>query len=180
LQVLDYGITQVILETVSNKKLFDRYIELNGNCTTQVTYGQDGDHTVTIMRLIPIETDIENTPDDQLHYRMGLCYTYYSHWDKNIDIDDNDTQSVIDHIRNIIKQHRKPCEFTDFLLEFISHVPTSPPKGPEKKFKRTYNPTRRRKMQDINPMSIEPWESTRVTLLGDAVHAMNFFLGYGM
>ncbi|CAB5377379.1 unnamed protein product [Rhizophagus irregularis] len=43
----------------------------------------------------------------------------------------------------------------------------------------TYNPPRRRPVQDINPMSVEAWESTRVTLLGDAIHAMNPFLGYG-
>ncbi|CAB5362087.1 unnamed protein product [Rhizophagus irregularis] len=41
----------------------------------------------------------------------------------------------------------------------------------------TYNPPRRRPVQDINPMSVEAWESTRVTLLGDAVHPMNPFLG---
>ncbi|GES83534.1 hypothetical protein GLOIN_2v1608858 [Rhizophagus clarus] len=43
----------------------------------------------------------------------------------------------------------------------------------------TYNPLKRRPVQDINPMSVEAWESTRVTLLGDAIHAMNPFLGYG-
>src|SRR4051812_44322745 len=159
----------------------DRIVALNGNCIIQKSYGQDGDNTFSLMRIIPIEADItENTPEDQIHYRITVCYTYFTHRDKNINVDDNNPQSVIDHIRNVIKQHRKPCEFTDILLELISILPTSPPKEHEKAFFKTYNPTRRRPMQDINPMSIEPWEPTRVTLLGDAVHAMTFLLAFGM
>jgi 2-polyprenyl-6-methoxyphenol hydroxylase-like FAD-dependent oxidoreductase len=34
-------------------------------------------------------------------------------------------------------------------------------------------------MRDINPLSINPWESSRVTLLGDSAHAMNPILGLG-
>ncbi|RIA84219.1 hypothetical protein C1645_784571 [Glomus cerebriforme] len=183
LQIFDYGITQVLIDVTPNKKLMDRIIALNGNVLVQKSFGQDGDTTFSLMRLIPIETDItENTPDDKIHYRISLCYTYYTHWDtrnKNINVNDNDPQSVIDHIKTVIKQHREPCELTDILLELVSIAPVSPPKDYEKTFYRTYNPPKRRPIQDINPMSIEPWESTRVTLLGDAIHAMNPFLGFG-
>src|SRR5207249_5005035 len=37
----------------------------------------------------------------------------------------------------------------------------------------------RRQMQDINPLSANTWTSSRVTLLGDAVHAMGPILGLG-
>jgi hypothetical protein len=181
LQIFDYGITQMNIEVTPNKKLVDRIIATIGNCIAQKSCGEDGDNTTSIIRLIPIETNItEDTPDDQIHYRMSMVYTYYSHWDKNINVDDDNPQSVIDHIKTVIKQHRKPCEFTDILLELILILPVSPPKKHEKKLFKTYNPIRRRPLQDINPMSIEPWDPTRVTLLGDAIHAMNPFLGYGM
>ncbi|CAB4389273.1 unnamed protein product [Rhizophagus irregularis] len=183
LQLFDYGITQILIDVTPNKKLMDRIIALNGNVLVQKTFGQDGDTTFSLMRLIPIENDItENTPDDQIHYRITFCYTYYTYWDtrnKNINVDDNNPQSVIDHIKTLIKQRREPCELTEILLELVSIAPASPPKKYEKTFYRTYNPPRRRPVQDINPMSVEAWESTRVTLLGDAVHPMNPFLGYG-
>src|SRR5581483_4789704 len=108
--MFDYGITQVIIEVTPNKKLIDRIIALNGNCLAQKSYGQDGDHSTSLMRLIPIETDVtEDTPEDQVHYRLSLCYTYYTYWDtrnKNIKVDDNNPQSVIDHVKTVIKQHR--------------------------------------------------------------------------
>jgi hypothetical protein len=180
LQIFDYGLTQVIIDATPNKKLMDRIVALSGNCLTQKSTSHDGDNTFSIIRFIPIETDItENTPSDQIHYRITVCYSYFTHWDKGINVDDNNPQSVMDHITAVIKKHRKPCEFTDILLELISILPVSPPKEHEKKLIR-YNPLRRRPLQDIDPMSIEPWEPTRVTLLGDAIHAMNPFLGYGM
>ncbi|GBB87545.1 hypothetical protein RclHR1_00140049 [Rhizophagus clarus] len=180
LQLFDYGITQVLIDVALNKKLMDRIIALNGNFVVHKTFGQDGDTTFSMMRIIPIENDItENTPDDQIHYRISLCYTYYTYWDKNINVDDNNPQSVIDHIKNLIRKRREPCELTDILLELVSLAPVSRPKKHEKTFYRTYNPLKRRPVQDINPMSVEAWESTRVTLLGDAIHAMNPFLGYG-
>ena len=34
-------------------------------------------------------------------------------------------------------------------------------------------------LQDIDPASVEPWKTTRVTLLGDAIHAMSPVEGLG-
>ncbi|CAG8451813.1 16701_t:CDS:2, partial [Funneliformis mosseae] len=110
---------------------------------------QDGDALTLVLRLIPIETDITaNTPDDQIHYPAMIHYSYYTHWDtknQNVHVNDDDPQSVIDHS----------------------------PKESEISFFGSYNPPRRRPIQDINPSSIEPWVSSRVTLLGDSIHAMN-------
>ena len=39
---------------------------------------------------------------------------------------------------------------------------------------------RRRPLRDIDPETIDQWETTRVTFLGDAVHAMNPWIGIGL
>ncbi|CAG8764219.1 16752_t:CDS:2, partial [Funneliformis caledonium] len=118
-------------------------------------------------------TDITaNTPDDQVHYPAMIHYSYYTYWDtknQNVHVNDDDPQSVIDH-----------SELTDLYLELLSLVPVSSPKESEISFFGSYNPPRRRPIQDINPSSIEPWESSRVTLLGDSIHAMNPVGGLGI
>ena len=44
---------------------------------------------------------------------------------------------------------------------------------------KTFHPLRRRPLRDIDPGTVDQWETTRVTLLGDAVHAMNPWFGIG-
>ncbi|CAI2168605.1 20063_t:CDS:2, partial [Funneliformis geosporum] len=182
LRMFDYGITQIVMKFVLNKRLVDRII-MNGNSLTQQSISRDGDALTLGFRLIPIEVDITaNTSDDQIHYPAMIHYAYYTHWDtrnQNVHVNDDDPQSVIDHVKNLIKQHRRPSKLTDLYLELLSLVPVSSPKEFETSFFKTYNPPRRKPLLDINPRSIEPWESTRVTLLGDAIHAMNPVLGLG-
>ncbi|CAG8669431.1 15046_t:CDS:2, partial [Funneliformis mosseae] len=167
-----------------NDELVDRIITMNGNSLTHQSISQDGDALTLGLCLIPIENDITaNTPDHQIHYPAMIHYSYYTHWDtinKNVHVNDDDPQSVIDHVKNLIKQHRRPCELTNIYLELLSLIPVSSPKESEISFFRSYNPPRRRPMLDINPSSIEPWESSRVTLLGDSIHAMNPVMGLGI
>src|SRR5205807_1108867 len=100
LQIIDFGCTQVTFDITPNKKLMDRLIAIYGNHQLQLSCGHDGDIAFSLMRLIPIETDItENTPDDQIHYQLSLLYFYYTHWDKYVHVDDNNPQSVINHVK---------------------------------------------------------------------------------
>jgi hypothetical protein len=59
---------------------------------------------------------------------------------------------------------------TDVLLELWDLVPKAVPKESENYLFKTYNPIQLRKVQDINPLSINSWTSGRVTLIGDAAH----------
>ncbi|PKC02935.1 hypothetical protein RhiirA5_402180 [Rhizophagus irregularis] len=86
-------------------------------------------------------------------------------------VDDNDPASVVDHVKYMIRKLRPECEMTDILLELWNLVPKTTSK--------TYNPVRRRKMQDIDPLSVNAWTSNRITLLGDAVHATSPVLSSG-
>ncbi|CAG8568632.1 9161_t:CDS:2 [Rhizophagus irregularis] len=70
------------------------------------------------------------------------------------------------------------CEMTNIVLELWDLVPKTTPDSKKYPFK-TYNPVRRRKMRDIDPLSINTWTSSRVTLLGDAAHATSPVLGIG-
>jgi len=111
------------------------------------------------------------TNSDELHYRASLVYIYPTKLD-NIEsektkVDDNDSASVIEHVKYMIRSLRPECEMTEVLLELwdLAHETT--------------HPIRRRKLQEINPLSINSWTSSRVTLLGDAIHAMSPLMGLG-
>jgi 2-polyprenyl-6-methoxyphenol hydroxylase-like FAD-dependent oxidoreductase len=68
---------------------------------------------------------------------------------------------------------------TDVMLELWDLVPKTTPNDPVKYPFKTYNPVQRRKLRDIDPLSVNAWTSSRVTLLGDAAHAMSPVLGLG-
>ncbi|CAG8524536.1 10123_t:CDS:2 [Funneliformis mosseae] len=186
LQIFDFGITNVVANVAAPKHLMDRFIKLQGNSLFQKSLGLHGDSSTLIFRLIPIEQEpgYENKSNsNEPHYRVTLNYSYPTKLDDvesdKIKVDDNDSASVIEHVKQMIRNFGSGCEFDDIVLEFWDLVPKSTPNDPEKFQFKTYNPTRRRQYQDINPSSIQPWTSSRVTLLGDAVHAMNPVLGLG-
>lgn len=187
LQIFNFGLTNVVANIAVPKHLMDRFIKSQGNSLFQKNLGLHGDSSSLLFRLIPIEQEpgYENKNNsNELHYRLTLNYSYPTKLDDvesdKIKVDDNDSASVIEHVKQMVRNFGSKCEFNDIILEFWDLVPKSAPNDPEKfKFK-TYNPTRRRQYQDINPSSIQHWTSSRVTLLGDAVHAMNPVQGLGI
>ncbi|GBC06870.1 hypothetical protein RclHR1_07100006 [Rhizophagus clarus] len=179
LKIFDYGITMIITDVAAPKNLLDRYIKLNGIGTFQESVGLNGEITFIIFRHIPIKQEnYENK--DELYYRMTIAFGYptKSDDDNNIIVDDDDPASVVEHVKYMIRKLRPECEMTDILLELWDLVPKTTPDPKKYPFK-TYNPVRRRKMQDIDPLSVNVWTSNRVTLLGDAAHATSPVLGIG-
>jgi hypothetical protein len=160
----------------------DKANKIHGNVLARKTLGTKGDSSFMISRLIPIKQD-QNDEKNEPHYRVTLAYTYPSELD-NFDVESdkvkgNDPASVIEHVKKLIRKLRPDCEMTDLLLELWDLAPKTIPNDPIKFPFKTYNPVQRRMMQDIDPMSIKSWTSSRVTLLGDAAHAMSPTLGLG-
>ncbi|CAB4379165.1 unnamed protein product [Rhizophagus irregularis] len=180
LQIFDYGITMIITDVAVPKNLLDRLIKLNGNGTFQETVGFNGDTTFIIFRRIPIEQEnYENK--NETYYRATIVYGYPTKLDDEHDehkVDDEDPASIVNHIKYYIQKLRPECEMTNIVLELWDLVPKTTPDSKKYPFK-TYNPLRRRKMRDIDPLSINTWTSNRVTLLGDAAHATSPVLGIG-
>ncbi|RGB42778.1 hypothetical protein C1646_809754 [Rhizophagus diaphanus] len=177
LQIFDYGSTMVIAYVDAPKNLLDRLIaKFNGKGIIQ-SVGLNGETTVTLFRLIPIEKENYKNKNES-YYRTTIFFEYPSKLDDvehdKIKVDDNDPASVVDHVKYMIRKLRPECELTNVILELWDLVPktTSDPS-------KTYNPIQRRKMQDIDPLSVNTWTSNRITLLGDAAHAMSPVLGLG-
>jgi hypothetical protein len=158
----------------------DRLIKVHGNSLVQQTLGLNGDATFLIFRLIPIEQEQNINNPDEFHYRMTLVYFYLSKLDKdeNIKVDNNNPASVIDHIKYMIRKLRPECEMTNVFLELWDLAPRDPPNDSVNYPYKNYNPIQKRQIRDIYPLS-NPWTTSRVTLAGDAAHAMSPILGLG-
>ncbi|CAG8746672.1 3028_t:CDS:1, partial [Funneliformis mosseae] len=159
---------------------------LHGNSLLQKSLGLHGDASLVTFRLIPIDQGSdykENSDYNKPYYRATINYSYPAKLDDvastNIKVDDNDSASVIEHVKQMIRKLRPECETTEILLELWKLAPKAIPIDLEKYPFKTYNPTQRRNYRDINPSSVSHWKSSRITLLGDAVHAMNPILGLG-
>ncbi|CAG8441900.1 4861_t:CDS:2 [Scutellospora calospora] len=73
LQVKDSGVSYVVTDVYPTKKLANQLISICGNCIAQESIGQKGDNHITLMRLIPIKSELENR-EDQIYYRFTLMY----------------------------------------------------------------------------------------------------------
>ena len=166
------------------KSLVDKLVKVHGNALIQKSLGINGDWTFELFRLIPIEQDLNDEKNFvEPHYRTTLNFSYPSKLDvkesEKFKIDNNDPESIIEYTKHLIRSLRPECELTDIQLKLWDLVPRENPNDSKKYPFKTYNPTQRRKLQDIDPRSVNTWTSSRVTLLGDAVHAMNPLLGLG-
>jgi 2-polyprenyl-6-methoxyphenol hydroxylase-like FAD-dependent oxidoreductase len=154
----------------------DRLIKVSGNCLFQKTLGLNGDSTFIAFRLIPIENYKDKS---EPHYRATIGFSYPAELDEveteKVKVDNNDPVSVLEHVKRMTRKLRPECEMTDIWLELWELASNSPETYPFK----FYNPVQKRDIQDINPLSVKAWKSSRVTLLGDAGHAMSPVLGLG-
>jgi 2-polyprenyl-6-methoxyphenol hydroxylase-like FAD-dependent oxidoreductase len=186
LQINDIGATFVNANVAVPKHLMDRLIKVSGNSLVQKTLGINGDSTLIAFRLIPIEQEQDYKNKDnshEIHYRTTIAYFYPSELDneetEKFKVDDNNPATVVEHVKNMIRKLRPESEMTDILLELWGLAPKAVPKGSENYPFKTYNPIQRRKVRDIDPLSINSWTSSRVTFIGDAAHAMSPLLGLG-
>ncbi|CAG8786294.1 6919_t:CDS:2, partial [Acaulospora morrowiae] len=92
---------------------------------------------------------------------------------------EDNLEPLVKHVIDRIKKLRPPGELRDLMIELWECVPLTIHESYEKYPFNVFNVPIRRQMRDIDPMSIKPWQTTRVTFLGDAIHAMNPILGLG-
>ncbi|PKC02934.1 hypothetical protein RhiirA5_424532, partial [Rhizophagus irregularis] len=122
LQIFDYGITMIIADVAAPKNLLDRLIKLNGNGTFQETVGFYGDTTFIFFRHIPIEQEnFENK--NETYYRATILYGYPTKLDDEHDehkVDDEDSASVVNHVKYYIRKLRPKCEMTN--INYISCI----------------------------------------------------------
>ncbi|CAG8598219.1 15294_t:CDS:2, partial [Acaulospora morrowiae] len=181
LKVMDLGATFVVVDIAPSKKLVDELMKYYDNNLVLQSLGPNGDSVFALFRRIPIESNIVNKSDDEIHYRMSLYYIYNTDFrmegvNLNYDVDDDNSESLVNHVIERIEKYRPPCELRDLIIKLWKCVPlTTLENYPYK----DYNAPIRRQMRDLDPLSVKPWETTRVTLLGDAAHAMNLVLGFG-
>ncbi|RIA84242.1 hypothetical protein C1645_832565 [Glomus cerebriforme] len=154
LKINHLGITQCCVDITPNKELLHRMLTITGNSLCQVTMGPKGDCTFLMFRLYPIDSSNENDGSSS-HYRVLFAYSYPS---ENNEKNDNWTY----------KDDELPTSNFLIILNKIDHDHE----------KYSY-PLRRRPLRDIDPGTIDQWDTTRVTLLGDAIHAMNPWVGIG-
>ncbi|RGB28188.1 hypothetical protein C1646_768134 [Rhizophagus diaphanus] len=186
LKINHLGITQCCVDITPNKKLMDRMLSITGNSLCQVTMGPKGDCTFLMFRLFPIDSNDNNNKTS--YYRVSFAYSYPSenhekndNWTYKDDElptskfpDDENPEFVFNDIKRRIKENRPKGKLTDIFLEFWDLTKSRIENDHENCY-----PLRRRPLRDIDPGSVDQWETTRVTLLGDAIHAMNPWVGIG-
>jgi hypothetical protein len=179
LEIFDYGVTLINADVAVPKHLMDKLLKIHDNCLCQKTLGLNGDTTFVCLRLIPLENFKDKS---EPYYRTTIAITYPTKFDgepDSVKVDDDDPSSAVEHAKFMIQKLRPKCEYTDIMLELWELVPKSVQNEQENYPFKTYNTIQRRKMQDINPSSVNSWKTSRVTLIGDAAHAMCPVLGLG-
>ncbi|CAG8433923.1 7891_t:CDS:2 [Funneliformis mosseae] len=184
LKMHDIGITDFIVDVFPKKGLVDRLNAITGKSIMKVTIGTNGDCMGCIYRYIPVDySDLNNEP----RYRMSMGYSYLT--EKNgVDYKADDLPTtklpnddeVLDEIKRRIKELRPEGELTSIMLELWDLVKTRNEINKEQKYPhKAHYPLISRQLKDLDPLSVKEWETTRVTLIGDAVHAMNPWLALG-
>ncbi|CAI2170861.1 17062_t:CDS:2 [Funneliformis geosporum] len=187
LKTLDIGITDTIVDVFPEKGLLDRLNAITGKSILKVTIGTNGDCMGCIYRYIPFNsTEVNN----ETRYRISMGYSYLTEQKKkNDEVDDKaddlattklpEDDEVVDEIKRRIKEHRPEGELTSIMLELWDLAKTRNEIKEEKYPHKATFPLINRQLKDIDPLSVKEWETTRVTLLGDAIHAMNPWLALG-
>ncbi|CAJ0909130.1 9965_t:CDS:2 [Entrophospora sp. SA101] len=185
LEVKNLGVSCVIFDIAPSKDLVERFSKSSSRDSIfKISLGDRGDNLVTVFRLIPVET--KDPQDDDIHYRFTFTYTYPSSFD-DYDSDDyasfnkenNQPGKVISWVKRMINEKRENSEFVDVVKEMLDITPSkSGSVGKNHPFE-NYRPNKF-PLRDLDPKSIERWSVDRVTLIGDAIHAMNPVLGLGM
>ncbi|CAB5377447.1 unnamed protein product [Rhizophagus irregularis] len=156
LKINHLGITQCCADIIPNKELMDHSNDNNNNETSY--------YRVSFAYSYPSENHEKN--DNWTYKDDELPTSKFP--------DDENPEFVFNDIKKRIKENRPKGKLTDIFLEFWDLAKSRIENDHENCY-----PLRRRPLRDIDPGSVDQWETTRVTLLGDAIHAMNPWVGIG-
>ena len=152
----------------------DRLNALTGISTLKTIIGDEGDVIGILYRHIPIDPSFEN---NESRYRCTFAYSYPS---DEKDKDDETPEETFNDVKRRIKENRPEGELTSILLEIWELAKVKDESDKENPlYKKKLDQLKKRPLRDIDPLSVKEWETTRVTLLGDAVHAMNIWGALG-
>ncbi|KAG9288534.1 hypothetical protein G9A89_000507 [Geosiphon pyriformis] len=188
-RIRDIGITFIAAHVAAPEKLVKKFLSLNDGNLTQISLGLDGHCHFWTMRFRPIFSNLKEVKNENQSRFYHLTITYsFPHIFSNSsqigveDIPEESSKALLDEVKAMILKTRPACELTNLILEMWSLV-----KPEEVKLNSQVNqssdrnmnefiPPRKQSVREIDQIP-EFWKSTRVTLLGDAIHAMSPYRG---
>ncbi|CAG8601674.1 9485_t:CDS:2, partial [Ambispora leptoticha] len=171
IKTVDYKISLLISNVAVSERTINRILKISRGHLLSTCFGFKGSTNVIFFDLMPIWVKSDPEP----RYRMTLQHIS-SPQDFDVFSPAKSPKELVDLITSQIEK-QPSSELRSILLELWSLIPTEP--DPNYPFQ--YIPLSRRTVMDFDSKTLpKEWETTKITLLGDAIHSMTGHLGLGL